>query len=104
MNTRDLSKFGHRERQMAAKLLTAIGTTNDTTKYLGDDVAVEFNPNSGNVFLVDGDFNVAMLNGDTLEDFIICGDCGHEEVASEFVQNVNDECCVKYCKDLGLVG
>lgn len=92
-NTRDLSKFGQSERQEAAKLLTAIGTTQDTTKFLNEDVAIEFNPNSGCVFLVDSDCNAAMLNGDKLEDFITCAECGGEGYASEFKEDNTNECC-----------
>lgn len=77
-NTRDFSFFGFIERQEASRLLGAIGTHHDKTKNLGDDVAVEFNPNSGNVFLVDGDCNVAMMNGNELETFYSCPQCGNE--------------------------
>ena len=35
----------------------------------GEEVKLEFNPNSGNVFLVDEDCNVAMMNGEYLEDW-----------------------------------
>lgn len=38
----------------------------------GDNITIEFNPNSGNVFIVDDDYNVAMFNNDTLEQFYSC--------------------------------
>ena len=64
-NTRDLSKFGLREIGITAELLTRYANGRQSwvsdQDELGDGVAVEFNPNSGNVFLVDEDFRVAMV-------------------------------------------
>lgn len=77
-NTRDLMAFGYVELKEAARLLHALKTINDETKNLGDNVALEFNPRSGNVFLVDEDFNVAMMNGNTLENWYFCPECGNE--------------------------
>ena len=51
-NTQDLSKFGFRELKEAGKLLTKYC---DDSSILGEGVAIEFNPNSGNVFLLDED-------------------------------------------------
>lgn len=93
MNTRDLTKFGQRERVIAAQLLLAIGTDIDKTKFLSDDVSVEFNPNSGYVFLVDGNNNTAMMNDGKLEDYITCYNCGAEALASNFREECTDECC-----------
>ena len=55
-NTRDLSKFGFIELKEAGRLLTAYS---DNSDILGDGVAIEFNPLSGNVFLVDNDYKKA---------------------------------------------
>ncbi len=87
-NTRDLSLFGYREMDMAGDLLKkyANGRFNDWEgeNNLTDGVAVEFNPNSGNVFLVDNDYNVAMENDNAkLEMFLSCSYCGAEGFASE---------------------
>ena len=79
-NTQDLSKFGFREIGLAADLLAAWSdnkTVEDLSLY--DDVHIEFNPNSGYVFLVDEEFNVVMLNGDgKLENWESCDICGNE--------------------------
>ena len=91
-NTRDLSKFGFRERQEAGKLLLALGTEKDKARFLGEDVAIEFNPNSGNVLLIDGDCNVALMNGDDLEDFFFCPECGHEGFLEDMKHKGNKEC------------
>ena len=100
MNTQDLSKFGYREKDMAGDLLKAHCTNNDVTRYLGDGVSVEFNPMSGNVFLVDEDYNVAMMNGDKLEDFFSCPICGHEGFLEEMVHGDDDEECQEYLKSI----
>jgi hypothetical protein len=67
-NTRDLSKFGLLEIGITAELLTRYANGHQSwasdQDELGDGVAVEFNPNSGNVFLVDEDYRVAMVNDD----------------------------------------
>ena len=63
---------------MAGDLLKALKGEYDKTEYLGDGVRVEFNPMSANVFLIDEDYNVAMMNGDDLEDWFTCPYCGHE--------------------------
>ena len=99
-NTQNLADFGHRERAMAGELLSVLGTVRDLTRYLSDGVAVEFNPYSGNVFLVDEDYNVAMMNGHDLEDFHTCPNCGNEGFASEFRSEFDDDCCQEYADDL----
>lgn len=103
-NTQNLADFGYREREEAAKLLSSLGTSKDKTKYFGDrGVAVEFNPYSTYVFLVDEDYNVAMLNvDDELEDFITCPNCGGEGLASEFREDNTDECCQEYADELNI--
>ena len=93
--TDDFSDFGFREKEEARELMAAYGTNKDETVYLGSGVKVMFNMYSGNVFLTDEDFNVAMMNGDKLEDFLCCGECGHEDFASEMAES-GDPCCKEY--------
>lgn len=90
-----LTAFGSRERYMAGELLIAWSNNAwaSDADHLEDDVKLEFNPNSGNVYLVDEDFNVVMLNGnDKLENWLYCGDCGEEGFRSE-VLFTNDGLC-----------
>jgi len=94
-NTQDLSQFGFREKKLAAELLALYGTLNDDS-HLNDGVAVEFNPHSANVFLVDEDYNVAFEFDGKLVDFLSCPNCGYENVAPEFVSECTDECCKEY--------
>ena len=96
-NTRDLSKFGFREYDIASKLLHALANPSKETQanpnefYLSDGVVLEFNPSSGYVFLVDEDYNVAMLNDEgKLENFLTCSNCGFEAFQSK-VKILDDE-------------
>ena len=102
-NTRDISEFGYREKDIAADLLKAHGTYKDKTRFLCGNVSIEFNLYSGYVFLVDEDCNVGVLNDNgELEDFITCPDCGGEGVASEFREDNSDDCCQEYADEMGL--
>lgn len=92
MNTQDLSKFGLRELAEAGRLLSALKTANDQS-VLGDGICVEFNPNSGNVFLVDSEFNVAMMTDKgTLENWYNCPECGHEGFADDMGHEGGEDC------------
>lgn len=81
----DLSRFGYREKKMAAALLTAY--CESPPDELGDGVTVAMNTNSGYVFLTDEDYNTAMMNGDKLEMWLMCPECGHEG----FAEDIDDE-------------
>ena len=95
-NTKDFSLFGMRELAMAGELLVAYANEAPAHSWVGEDkledsVSVEFNPNSGNVFLVDEDSNVAMLNGDNrLEMFYTCSECGEEGFISDYGEPLDE--------------
>ncbi len=69
MTTRDLSKFGYREKAMAAILLTELTNGNLPQDFYNDETTIMMNRNSGNVFLTNSDYQVAMMNDDKLEMF-----------------------------------
>ena len=99
--TNDLKEFGYREKEIAADLLKTLNTEKDKTRFLEDDITIYFNMNSGNVFLMDSNYNVAMLNGDILDDWIVCPECGNEGFYSEFKEEFEDcECCQEYFNDI----
>ena len=77
--TSDLTNLGSCELDIVGELLRAFRLEKDKTRFLGDEVQLLFNPYSGCVFLSDEDYNVAMMNGDLLEDFFSCPECGHGE-------------------------
>lgn len=81
--TTDLSKFGFRELKMAAELLTAYCEQGAPGYFDRDGVTVMMNTNSGYVFLTNAEFDVAMMNGDKLESFFTCPNCGSEGFADE---------------------
>lgn len=82
--TTDLAKFGFRELRMAADLLDAYCKGNwHHDNELTDCVRVHMNSHSGNVFLSDEDYNVAMMNGDKIEMFYSCPECGNEGFAED---------------------
>lgn len=98
-NTRDLSEFGFTELKEAGRLLTAYCENKDI---LGDKVVLEFNPSSGKVFLVDEDFKVCMMNGDALEEWFYCPQCGHEGFKEDMKHgNENDTECQEYLEQIG---
>ena len=84
--TKDQGRFGFRELKMGARLLTAWKSDADETELLtSDGLALWMNRDSGNVFLCDEDYDVAMMNGPKLEDWETCPYCGHENFRSEVV-------------------
>lgn len=99
VNTRDFSNFGFIELKEAAALLTEFVHNDDVRDCFSTGVAVEFNPESGNVFLVDEDFNVAMICDGDLEMFYSCSECGHEGFKEDF-KDQDCGCCKAMYKDL----
>lgn len=103
-NTQDLSKFGYIELREAARLLTAYCDGSQDHDFLEDGIAIEFNPNSGSVFLVDEEFNVGMMNGDKLEQWLNCSECGNEGFLEDMKEYAEDsECCKQYLIDAGFI-
>jgi wobble nucleotide-excising tRNase len=92
-NTQNWQDFGYREIEEAKELLSHIKEIDSHGK-----VNVEFNPNSGNVFLVDEDYRVWMMNGDDIEEFHTCSYCGNEGFAED-IESYHDEDC-EGCKEL----
>jgi hypothetical protein len=63
--TEDLADFGSREREMAAELLAA----RLPEGFTDEGVKLAFNRNSGYVFLVNSEYQCAMMNGEELQIF-----------------------------------
>ena len=79
--TEDLADFGAREREMAAELLAA-GLPDG---FSDDGVKLAMNRNSGYVFLVNSDYQCAMMNGDNIEIFHTTPYDGHEGFLSDLL-------------------
>lgn len=88
--------FSLRELKLAGYLLLIFRTSKDNTERLGDIVSPEYNPISKIVFLVDTDFNVAVLHHGYLVDWYICPKC-HGEGRQDTLLNKH-ACCNAYIK------
>lgn len=78
ITTTDIAQFGSRERLMLISLLTAWedqGLPSDFSPY---GVKPMMNKHSGHVFLINDDYETAMMNGDKLETWYYCGNCGND--------------------------
>lgn len=99
ITTTDLAEFGFRELHMAGNILKAYAS-NGLDGFTHDEVRVMINKNSGNVFLVNSDYQVAMMNGNDLELFYSCPQCGHEGFMDEMDHNKDDKDCQEYLSDI----
>jgi len=96
--TSDFTKFGSRERAMAAELLTASAEQGFPEDFEDDGVKIMMNMNSGYVFLTNSDFQVAMMNDDKLESFYSCPECGNEGFADGIGLDTETGLC-ENCKE-----
>ena len=101
ITTTDLSEFGWRERKMAAEILTASCEQGLPEDFEDDAITIMMNRNSGNVFLTNSEFQVAMMNGEKLESFYSCPQCGHEGFKEDMEHDGNAE-CARYLRDIGV--
>lgn len=83
MTTTNLSDFGYRELRMLKDLLDAMIEQGLPTDFLDDEVHPMMNQYSGNVFLTNSEYQVAMMNGDSLESFYFLSYHGNEGFADE---------------------
>ena len=105
--TTDFSDFGWKERKMAAKLLNASCEQGFPYDFDDSNVQIMMNKYSGNIFFVNDDYQVAMMNGDTLESFYYTPYEGREGFADELIEEFenNPESWnredVEYLHDIG---
>lgn len=69
MTTTNLSDFGYRELEMLEKLLKAMREQGLPSDFYENEVVPMMNQSSGNVFLTNSEYQVAMMNGNKLESF-----------------------------------
>jgi len=84
--TENLADFGFREIKMLKDILTAWVENGLPSTFTEDSVRPAINRNSGYVFLVNEDYQVAMMNGDTLEEFYSLPYSGGEGFLSDLVE------------------
>lgn len=104
--TSDLAEFGYRELGMAGDLLKAFAE--NPPEWLGEGVRVYMNKNSGCVFLAsEDDGEVAMMNGEKLDRWHSCPDCGWEGFADDYefdsANGNTNECCREYMIEVGAI-
>ena len=81
--TTNLAEFGYRELDMAADLLKAYANGKGPDEFYTEGVTLMMNQNSGNVFLTNDDYQVLMMNGDSLEIWHYTPYEGHEGFAED---------------------
>lgn len=91
MTTKDLNEFGNRERAMAEELLRAWRKQGLPDDFYDDKVEIMMNTYSGNVFLTNSDYQVAMMNGDYLESFYTLHYNGDEGFLEDFEDYKEDD-------------
>lgn len=89
--TTNLSDFGHRELEIARDLLTAMLDYGLPDDFDDGKVTIAFNPNSGYVFLTNGEYQVAMLTDDgDLESWYYLPYSGEEGFYDDLIYMVKD--------------
>ena|SRR6185503_17832692 len=79
ITTTNLADFGGRERFMLIQLLQAWQNQGLPEDFYDDEVVPMLNRNSGNVFLTNSEYQVAMIDdNDKLAMWHTCSNCGHE--------------------------
>ena len=90
MTTTNLSNFGYRELIMLEELLKAMREQGLPDDFYDDEVHPMMNQSSGNVFLTNSDYQVAMLNGDKLESFYFLSYHGNEGFLDELIEEYDN--------------
>ena len=98
MTTTDISKFGTREIIMLRDILDAWVENGLPHDFNNDEVVPMMNLNSGNVFLTNSDYQVAMMGDGELQSFYSCPECGYEGFFHE-MNNDGEKCCSEYVRE-----
>ena len=85
MTTTNLSDFGYRELAMLEELLKAMREQGLPDDFYDEEVHPMMNQNSGNVFLTNSEYQVAMMNGDKLESWYFLSYHGNEGFLDELL-------------------
>lgn len=88
--TTNLSDFGYRELGILKDLISAMLEQGLPDNFSDSDVVPMMNTYSGNVFLTNSEYEVAMLNGEDLEVFYTLSYYGTEGFASDLYDEFKD--------------
>lgn len=91
ITTTNLADFGRRERKLAAELLMASCEQGFPADFEDSGVQIMWNRNSDNVFFVNDEYQVAMMNGDKLESFYTTPYSGYEGFVDELLEMYNKD-------------
>jgi len=95
--TSDMSEFGAREIDEMITILDTKVSQGLPEDFYDDGLTIMFNKMSGYVFLINSDYQVCMMNGNSLEMFHTCSNCGNEGFKEE-IADEND--CCNCCEEL----
>lgn len=87
---------------MAEELLRASREQGFPEDFEDNETTIMFNTHSGNVFFTNADYQAAMMNGDKLEMWYNCPECGHEGFKEDMEHDGGAE-CQRYLKDIGVI-
>jgi len=94
--TSDLSEFGYREFKLMSELLNSYIEYGLPRGFDNQGLTIMFNRNSGYVFFTNEDYQICMLNGDKLEIWHNCANCGREGFREDFENfDISDETCCR---------
>jgi hypothetical protein len=91
VTTTNFVDFGSRERGMLLDILQAWEKDGLPEEFYQEEVHPMMNRNSGHVFLTNSEYQTALMNGDKLEIWHNCPNCGHEVFAEDCI--LNDQGC-----------
>lgn len=90
MTTTNLQDFGSRELLILEETIKAMREQGLPCDFDEDGVVPMLNQSSGNVFLTNSDYQVAMLNGDNLESFYFLSYYGNEGFFDELIEEYDN--------------
>jgi hypothetical protein len=97
MNQRDIYNFSEEAKIKIGPLMVAYGDPKrNMTIRLGRKVTIEWNPDSNWVFLINTNFQTAVLDSDlNLRDWWLCPNCSKENF-KEVLECYGTKCCLDY--------
>lgn len=97
MKALNFKGFGYREIRTVKNLLNAYLEDKIVTEVFNrhSEITIGLNEETGYVFLIDEDYNVAMLYDGYIQDYFSCPECNNEGFRDEFELYKND-CCKEH--------
>lgn len=108
MNTRKFEDLGYVQLRELSEMILSMIEDGVPKDFYDDGVVWEFNPNSGNMFFTNDDYQVCMMNGGKLESFYWLSYDGHAGFAEDLKENYENGCItneedIQQLIDLGII-